>query len=200
MPDLTSVVGMNKKTAEDYAKNHGFILPSVEHTQRTAAPNEYTNRVLKDINGIEHLPMFIYTLMLDGSSLDWAKRHISKNTKDFRYTFSTPGAAHRKLGPHCDRSRWYSMMYLIESGGCDHYTAFYREKGTQEIEREFGYHIDDYSMVEEIHRIVIPLNQWVLINARVLHSVENITGTRIAFHISFNEFPQDIALKKPIYF
>ena len=199
LPDITPVIGMDKDSAEDYARSVGFVLPAVGSVQRTAASADYPNRTLIDTDGKECKPASVYTYMIEGDGLEWAKNSISKDIKDFRYTFSTPEDSRSKLGPHCDRSRWFSMIFLLSPGGEDHHTAFYREKGQDLLERDFGYHVDDYTKLDEVHRIKIPTNQWVLINARVLHSAENIVGTRIAYHISFNQFPADLSLINPVY-
>lgn len=199
LPDISKVIDTSKEVAEDYARKVGFVLPAIGSAQRTAAAYDYPNRNLVDATGGTSLPASVYTYMITGAGLEWAKRTISPEIMDLRYTFSTPENSRNKLGPHCDRSRWYSLIFLLDSGGNDHYTAFYQEKGQPLLERDYGYHIDDYNKLKEIHRIVLPLNRWALINTKVLHSAENIPGTRISYHISFNTFPASLNLENPVY-
>lgn len=199
LPDLSQVNDMDVSGVESYAQSVGFILPVVGGSGRDAAPPDYPNRTLLSQDGRPSLPASVYTYMIKDAGLEWAQQNISNSLKDFRYTFSTPDQSRSSLGPHCDRSRWYTMMYLLSTGGDDHYTAFYREKGQDLLEREFGYHVDDYSQVDEIFRVSIPVNQWILMNTKILHSAENITGTRISYHISFIQFPHELALIDPVY-
>lgn len=73
------------------------------------------------------------------------------------------------------------FYYLLEDGGDNVETIFYKEKN-QPLERkstpQHPVTIYDYSTIEEIERFKIPLNQWILLNTNVLHGVENVTGKR----------------------
>jgi hypothetical protein len=199
LPDISPVINSTKEVSENYAQQVGFVLPAVGNAQRTAAAYDYPNRMLTNANGDVSQPASVYTYMITGAGLAWAKRTISTHATDLRYTFTTPEKTRDKLGPHCDRSRWYSLIYLLDSGGDNHYTAFYKEKNQNLLERDFGYHVDNYTQLDEIYRLQIPLKRWVLLNTRILHSAENITGTRISYHVSFGEFPADIQLENPVY-
>lgn len=199
LPDISPVLNSSKEFSERYAEQVGFVLPAVGNSQRTAAAYDYPNRTLINANGDISQPASIYTYMITGAGFDWARKTISSDATDMRYTFSTPEKSRDRLGPHCDRSRWYSLIFLLDAGGDNHYTAFYKEKNQNLLERDFGYHVDNYNQLDEIHRLKIPLKRWVLLNTRILHSAENITGTRIAFHISFGAFPKGLKLENPVY-
>jgi hypothetical protein len=142
------------------------------------------------ISGHNHFKSF------DADVLSWVHKNISPLAVDVRHSFSTPGRP--TVGPHRDKTRDYTMIYLYTPGGTDHATVFYQEKGC-EIERPVGYWINEYSQLTEISRIQIPLNTWTIINGRVLHSVENTPDIRSSIQISFNEFPEDLNFTHKIY-
>ena len=90
----------------------------------------------------------------------------------------------------------YKLYYLIDRGGEDAMTYFFKEKG-QPIERkgtmENIVFVDDYSTLEIIDTVRFPINQWVLFNTNILHGVENVTGSRTNLVVIFDDV--DIKLK-----
>ena len=97
-------------------------------------------------------------------------------------------------GPHSDNTRSYCLFYLIESSNEDQYTVFWHERG-KGLYRKRNTIIYDYDLVDEIDRIQIPLRKWVYFNTSILHSIENILGSRIAIHVSFDLDPFDVFVK-----
>ena len=89
-------------------------------------------------------------------------------------------------GAHTDPIRKWKLYYLLERGGNDAVTCFYKENG-QPVVRDLNdnmlvfNNMDSLEIVEQVHW---PLYQWVLINTMVIHSVENIQGYRTNFTIS----------------
>lgn len=92
-----------------------------------------------------------------------------KDTRDFR-------------GAHSDATRNYVIIWLLESGGKDHRTVFYREKN-QPLIRENTYNCMDHSLLEEIGSLQVPIRKWTLLNSRILHAVLNIPKPRIALQV-----------------
>lgn len=90
----------------------------------------------------------------------------------------------------------YKLYYLIDRGGEDAMTYFFKEKG-QPVERkgtmENIVFVDDYSQLEIIDEVRFPMNQWVLFNTNILHGVENVIGTRTNLVVIFDD--ADITLK-----
>lgn len=143
------------------------------------------------ISGHNHFRKF------DADVLSWVHDNISPLAVDVRHSFSTPGRP--TVGPHRDKTRDYTMIYLYTSGGPDHATVFYQEKDC-ELERPIGYWVNDYAKLTEVSRIQIPLNTWTIINGKVLHSVENTPNIRSSIQISFNDFPEDLTFTHKIYY
>jgi hypothetical protein len=103
-----------------------------------------------------------------------------------------PGFA--RCGAHIDRTRNYTLMYLLETGGDDHQTVFYQENGVDELFRPKEYHVDNYDDLSIVSVIRLEVNKWNLLQARILHSVENIAQGRKSIQISLDDFPDDAVI------
>jgi NAD(P)-dependent dehydrogenase (short-subunit alcohol dehydrogenase family) len=88
-------------------------------------------------------------------------------------------------GAHCDLSRNYTLLYLLDSGGEDHQTVFYQEQD-KPIQRSNGERCPDHSRLTIIDSIKVPLRKWVLLNATILHGVINIPKPRISIQVGLN--------------
>lgn len=115
----------------------------------------------------------------------WVLENISKNAKDSRISFTLPNL--ERCGPHVDSTRDYTLMYVLKPGGQGHETVFYREKEHDDLIRPLRYTVDHYDSVERIGGIQIPIQTWVLLNSRVLHSVENIGEGRVSIQCAFDD-------------
>jgi len=138
-------------------------------------------------NNCRYLSQVAYKWVLD--NIDWY-------AKDIRVSFTLPGL--ERCGPHIDGTRDYTLIYVIQSGGPDHETVFWREKGTNELVRPLRYTVDDYNQVERIDGIKIPEKTWILLNSRVLHSVENIKQGRVSLQIAFDDV-KNLKFSKAVY-
>lgn len=136
---------------------------------------------------------FNHACFLSDRSLTWAKSLVTALAKDIRISFTLPGL--ERCGPHIDRTRDYTLIYLLEPGGIDHRTVFYKEKGQQAVLRELGYHVDDYDNVQQIAQIKQPTERWNLLQGRVLHSIENIQNGRMSIQISLDNIDNLVLLK-----
>ena len=77
-------------------------------------------------------------------------------------------------GAHSDKTRDYVLMYLLTSGGEPQpQTVWYKEKDMPTI-RERKSRCHDYSLLEEIGRVTIPLHSWIILNSRILHGIDQI--------------------------
>jgi len=89
------------------------------------------------------------------------------------------------FGPHTDRWRNYVLIYTIDPGGPNVRTAFWKEKYYPEL-RNRGSFINEYTNLTEVDSVIMKKGQWVILESRILHSVENIEGIRINFQISID--------------
>lgn len=89
--------------------------------------------------------------------------------------------------PHCDRARYVAINYLLELGGPDVLTVFYKESR----------HNPDLSSAANIYhkdvtvdfKTVIPLHQWHAYDVQHYHSVENIISERYLFSLLLDTNP-----------
>lgn len=175
---------------------------SIHYNQSSNSHTFEERKLLKD--GKE-----INTLCLRGKRLgddweQWVRENVISNfvNTGVRITLGEDTTVH---GAHADQ--WagepprptYKLYYLIDNGGDNVETIFYREKN-QPLERESTKQhpvaIYDYSSLEEVERFKIPLNQWILLNTNVIHGVENITGPRT--HLTIIVYKDSIKLSASI--
>jgi hypothetical protein len=107
---------------------------------------------------------------------EWVKTNITDKAHEISVRKTVEEGDHHF--PHVDITRRWVLFYLLESGGKDHATVWYRDKSV--VEPYPGIEYTSYDELEEITRIQIPYQTWTLLNASVPHSVENIPGPRIA--------------------
>ena len=86
--------------------------------------------------------------------------------------------------PHTDRTRNWTLVWLTDTGGTDVSTVFWQEQG-HDIDRPPGYYPNSYNDLIELETHVLESNRWILLNAKVIHSVENLQGIRKSIQIGF---------------
>jgi len=117
--------------------------------------------------------------------LQWIKQNIASEIIDAGVSF-TERPYRSTLGAHTDRTRRYSLLYVLQPGGARVITKWYREPG-HEIWRDGIVHINDHTNLELLTELEIPTRTWVCINARCIHSVEGIQTQRIGINVSLDQ-------------
>lgn len=84
-------------------------------------------------------------------------------------------------GAHTDATRDYALLYVVDTGGG--HLKFWQKKNCP-IEHDSVQLISDYTDLTELHSVNTPRGVWYLVNGRVIHSVENMTATRITVQIN----------------
>jgi hypothetical protein len=127
---------------------------------------------------------------------DWLLKHIHGA---FCQDWPT-GAVRTKPGPgnsttmtaHTDHRDW-KLMYVMEPGGKDAKTVFWREPGIPLLRpKDVGLPripAGQDSLVE-ISAVECDAGQWYLINGGVLHGATGVTGERSVIHVAFDNFPE----------
>ena len=124
----------------------------------------------------------------------WVRENITNNIVDAGVNYITiDDATERPVssGAHVDVIRKFTLLYLIDAGGPNVETAFWKEKGQRDIVRPPGTQIEDFSLLEELARDQFPVGEWCILYTQVLHSIENIYKPRVAFQVSLNEVPEE---------
>ena len=115
----------------------------------------------------------------------WVRDNICPTFIDGGVAF-TERPRRAMLGAHTDRTRKYSLLYVLQTGGARVTTRWYREPD-QDIWREGIVHIHDHSQLELLDELEIPVRTWVCINAQCIHAVEGIQTQRIGINISLDQ-------------
>ena len=87
--------------------------------------------------------------------------------------------------PHTDTTRDYTLIYLVDLGGENVKTVFYQEQD-QPLYRPRHCH-PDYDGLVVLHEVELELRTWYLLNSRIVHSVEGISGVRKSIQVGFDE-------------
>ena len=169
-----------------------FIDAAMELTQyiETDIPEDNLNDAYKSrkltIGDKTGIPVTYQTRMdVNQEFYKWVHENIDETGFDCGVSFTS---AHRGnfQGPHTDLTRDFTLLYLIEPGGPNTETVFYREKGQpfQRSQRQVA--PTNLNDLEVLERVKFPVGQWTLLNVMALHGVENIETCRISFQISLN--------------
>jgi hypothetical protein len=92
------------------------------------------------------------------------------------------------MGPHMDRTRFYTLQYVIETGGSDVDTVFY-EAASERLQVEARMRFGCYDDLKEINRFCAAKHTWWMLDGRQIHSVENIQTDRVALQIGLMRNP-----------
>ena len=118
----------------------------------------------------------------------WIKENIIAEYKDIAYWHGMSPCT----GPHLDRSRFFSLIYVLEPGGTDVATVFYKARIENVAIDYDGTRVNDYDQLEIDEVFYLNPKQWYLFNGKsALHSVENITDMRISLQIGLMRDPVD---------
>ena len=133
----------------------------------------------------KQIPEVLYKWVNDNICADYLKLGVqSIENGDF-----DPHIDGRSPGDDCERQ--YSLLYVIDTGGNDSlgdpWTRFYKTQ-SESVEPTFNvrnnklYNRKDLTLVAECQ---FKKHTWNLINNQTIHSVDNITSTRICLALGF---------------
>ena len=160
--------------------------PTKSETYRFDEKRNSLRTLVKD--GKEYINAFTNTNLIDNDfAKKWVQENITDVFNDVRISLTTIG--NNMNGPHIDITRDYTLLYLLDNGGPDHETVFYKERGSDELVKPRGYHVDNYDNIEPVIRCKLETNRWHLVCANVLHSIENIPNGRLSIQVSFDREP-----------
>lgn len=96
-----------------------------------------------------------------------------------RYQYGT--AEHTCHGAHSDATRSYALLYTIDNA--DGYLQFWKDPAMPE-ELDRGHVVYNYTNLVPLNRYEIPNHTWYLVNGQILHSVEQMTCTRVTLQVN----------------
>jgi hypothetical protein len=94
---------------------------------------------------------------------------------------------------HSDVKRKTVLVYIIDTGGDNVVTTWYREKDKNLYRgKESGFKLCDtgfvnYDDLDIIESVKLEKKTWYALDGEILHDVDNIISERKSLHISFND-------------
>jgi len=148
------------------------------------------NKITTDtiiVDGVKKINAPNLAYSLDDEMRDWVYANITdKSVVNIRIAKADTGKDGKDTnGAHCDLSRNYSLIYLLDGGGKDHKTVFYHERD-KPLMRNNGDRCNDHSLLDIVESFQIPLRTWTVIQTRILHGVRNIPSPRISIQVGLN--------------
>ena len=159
---------------------------------------EYRHREVRHLDGHVFKTAGTTRYTVSKEFEEWVEQHFM-GYPITRYGISVMDVDHgRTLAPHVDTSRDYTIQYLLDLGGDEVDTVWWRERGKPVARPDLRQNYDpantiqDYSNLDEIDRVRLEPGVWAILNASVLHSVENIVRPRIAFQVGLDVEPSKL--------
>lgn len=94
--------------------------------------------------------------------------------------------------PHTDHTRDVTMLYVFRPGGPSVETRFWQRQGypIHHENKDNNYHYNEdqpttYDDLILIDSVILESQQWYILDARCIHSVEGMTGSRISLQLGF---------------
>jgi hypothetical protein len=156
----------------------------------------YRSRKLIMQDGTEVPTRFQKGYLMGKAWETWVRENITTN---FYETGARSSAGVPIHGAHSDAPPKWKLYYLVDRGGDDAVTHFYKERG-QPVERLNSLegkliHVNDYRQLDIIDSVQWPLHQWVLMNGTVLHGVEGLgEEMRINLTVAFKPHTMDLTI------
>lgn len=130
-----------------------------------------------------------------GNLRSWIEENITQNSPgvlDISLAFFNFGEEIvDKFHAHLDLSRFYTFTYLVDTGGNNVITKFWKEPGQPYWRPELNSKQDEIAKInhtlELIDSVKIDKNRWAIVNAKGFHSVEGMTGCRCGIQISLDK-------------
>lgn len=140
------------------------------YSTRFSMGNEFNQWINENIYPPGIIPMECGITFIPGSSIKGGRGHF---------------------GAHLDATRNYVLLFFLDLGGNNVKTTWYKQHGKPafipKVANFDPVAVTDYSELTEIDSACFPLNQWVLLNSRILHEISNIETIRTSFQIGFNK-------------
>jgi hypothetical protein len=115
----------------------------------------------------------------------WVKDNVSANCSEISAQYIGDGTA---FSPHTDGGpRQYILNYLIQAGGEAVETQWWQEAGEDLIRPGTPLQFPFTDQLELVKSTVFEVGSWSALYGKVIHSVTNVTGKRIALSIAISK-------------
>jgi hypothetical protein len=135
-------------------------------------------------------PREFYNFAIDGELLDWLKANIMPDSNTYAVGLYGPFDDVNHDRPiHIDWSRDYVLMYLLEPGGEQVETTWYKSHSRPLILDKDCKDIFTPDELTEVGRVCFDNNRWVVYNVKIIHHVTGLTGMRQSIQLGFSHNP-----------
>jgi hypothetical protein len=162
-------------------------LPKIPHTVITSLLEQnpdlgnYSYVCEPAYDGIAHFSSYT----IDVSALSWFKEN---NLDSYFWNIQTLKDG-TNLNAHRDDRRTHVIMYIIDPGGEDVKTCFYRKLLNKEYEPIKPIPKEE---LELAHEEVLEAGNWYKLSVQDIHSVENLQSTRLCLTRQLPDIPLDL--------
>jgi hypothetical protein len=141
----------------------------------------------KDGQIVEHSRYDRYDISAELKS--WVDNNITADYKNIGISCMWDASVNL---PHTDHTRDATMIYLFHTGGDTVETKFWRRQGypIHHENKDLTYQYNSsqpttYDDLDLLDSIIVPANQWYILDACCIHSVEGMTDSRISLQLGF---------------
>lgn len=166
------------------------LIPNFDRLLSNEVPPIWSNRprtATKNGQTVEHSRYDRYDISAELKS--WVDNNITADYKNIG--ISCMWGASVNL-PHTDHTRDATMIYLFHTGGEAVETKFWQRKGYpihhENKDPTYQYNSSQpttYDDLDLLDSIIVPANQWYILDACCIHSVEGMTDSRISLQLGF---------------
>jgi hypothetical protein len=93
-----------------------------------------------------------------------------------------------ELPPHVDKLRKAAINFVVDAGGDSVETKFYNVQRSPNADLNTGLNFQ-YNQIAEVESHVLNEHQWHVVDVQRVHSVHNVTGTRLLFGLVVESNP-----------
>jgi hypothetical protein len=153
-------------------------IPSVGELTKELSPKTWF-REMTDLDGtvVKGRPNIRFPV--SQSFTDWCTDNITSNHAGCfaNLTYQNQENNGTTTPPHTDASRDFTLIYLLEKSNAYQPTKFWKQ-AHQPVFRDRSVFLNNLNDCTLIGEACFEVNKWYLMNARVLHSIHNIDGSR----------------------
>jgi hypothetical protein len=133
-------------------------------------------------------PKSFYGFDITGPLRTWLEANITNQAFAYMATFAGPlSETQRDRVLHVDRSRDYVLIYVVETGGSDVRTKFYKYRDRPlELPREMAFQTLSTEGADLVDEVVLPVGRWAFLNGKTAHQVTNLESERVSIHLSLD--------------
>lgn len=145
----------------------------------------FTTSTAFTIGGVEYTRSKYRRFFVSSEVEQWVRDNISADCSEISAQYIGEGAA---FSPHTDGGpRQYILNYLIQTGGDAVETQWWQEEGEDLIRPGTPLQFPYTDKLKLIRSTVFDVGSWSALYGKVIHSVTNLTGKRIALSIAISK-------------